>query len=117
MEGKHRTKGVEEGADPGRRRGAPAAAAPPAPAPADGGEPLIARTVPVEVDGRRFDVKVWLPESPEPPAGGGAAPARGQAPPPAPSPAARGRGPAGPARGPPPLPGTIVKTPGAGGRP
>ncbi len=36
----------------------------------DGGEPLIARTVPVEVDGRRFEVKVWLPESPELPAGG-----------------------------------------------
>jgi acetyl-CoA/propionyl-CoA carboxylase biotin carboxyl carrier protein len=28
--------------------------------------PLVARTVPVEVDGRRFDVKVWLPETTAP---------------------------------------------------
>ncbi|MFI5052871.1 MAG: acetyl-CoA carboxylase biotin carboxylase subunit [Acidimicrobiia bacterium] len=27
-------------------------------------EPLVERTVPVEVDGRRFSVKLWLPESP-----------------------------------------------------
>ncbi len=28
------------------------------------GEPLTERTVPVEVDGKRFTVKVWLPEAP-----------------------------------------------------
>jgi acetyl-CoA/propionyl-CoA carboxylase biotin carboxyl carrier protein len=27
-------------------------------------EPLVERTVPVEVDGKRFSVKLWLPESP-----------------------------------------------------
>ncbi|HET9730668.1 MAG TPA: biotin/lipoyl-containing protein, partial [Acidimicrobiia bacterium] len=31
-------------------------------APSDETEPLVERTVPVEVDGRRFEVKVWLPE-------------------------------------------------------
>src|SRR5687767_5986157 len=72
IEAKHSTKWLEEEVDPALL----AAAAPAAPATAisaeDGGEPLIARTVPVEVDGRRFEVKVWLPESPEIPAGGGA---------------------------------------------
>ncbi|MFM7270817.1 MAG: acetyl/propionyl/methylcrotonyl-CoA carboxylase subunit alpha [Actinomycetes bacterium] len=28
------------------------------------GDPLVAREVPVEVDGRRFGVKVWLPDAP-----------------------------------------------------
>jgi acetyl-CoA/propionyl-CoA carboxylase biotin carboxyl carrier protein len=35
---------------------------------AEGAPPLVARTVPVEVDGRRFEVKVWLPEGPAEPA-------------------------------------------------
>ena len=78
IEGKHSTKWLEEEVDPALLTAASAAAAPPAPAPADGGEPLIARTVPVEVDGRRFDVKVWLPESPEPLAGGGGAAGSGE---------------------------------------
>ena len=73
IEGKHSTKWLEEEVDPELLT---AAAADTAPATATSGEgesePLIARTVPVEVDGRRFDVKVWLPESPEIPAGGGA---------------------------------------------
>jgi acetyl-CoA/propionyl-CoA carboxylase biotin carboxyl carrier protein len=76
IEGKHSTKWLEEEVDPALL----SAAAGPDPAllsaSAEAGtEPLIARTVPVEVDGRRFEVKVWLPESPEPPAGGAAAPA------------------------------------------
>jgi len=41
------------------------------PAPADADAPLVERAVPVEVDGRRFSVKVWLPDAPA------AAPARG----------------------------------------
>ena len=48
------------------------AAAPAKPAEADpAAEALVERTVPVEVDGRRFSVRVWLPEAPAP----GAAPA------------------------------------------
>jgi acetyl-CoA/propionyl-CoA carboxylase biotin carboxyl carrier protein len=34
------------------------------PPPADDGAALVERTVPVEVDGRRFSVKVWLPDQP-----------------------------------------------------
>ncbi|HZI39316.1 MAG TPA: biotin carboxylase N-terminal domain-containing protein, partial [Acidimicrobiia bacterium] len=70
IEAKHSTKWLEEEVDP------ELLTAGAAPVPATSGdsaaEPLIARTVPVEVDGRRFEVKVWLPESPEIPAGGGA---------------------------------------------
>jgi acetyl-CoA/propionyl-CoA carboxylase biotin carboxyl carrier protein len=45
----------------------------PAPsAPADDAEPLIARSTTVEVNGKRFDVKMWVPET----AGVAAAPAR-----------------------------------------
>ena len=59
----------------GRGRGRPGelrrrAAAPDAAAAADGPtrrEPLLERTVPVEVDGKRFSVKLWLPESPAAP--------------------------------------------------
>ena len=48
-----------------RRRCSPQRAAPEAAA-ADGAEeaePLVERTVPVEVDGKRFSVKLWLPEA------------------------------------------------------
>jgi acetyl-CoA/propionyl-CoA carboxylase biotin carboxyl carrier protein len=76
IEAKHSTKWLEEEVDPellGSGAAAAASAAPAADTSADSGaEPLIARTVPVEVNGRRFDVKVWLPESPQLPAGGGA---------------------------------------------
>ncbi|HVJ98504.1 MAG TPA: biotin/lipoyl-containing protein, partial [Acidimicrobiia bacterium] len=30
----------------------------------DGDAPLVEKTVPVEVDGRRYTVKVWLPDAP-----------------------------------------------------
>jgi acetyl-CoA/propionyl-CoA carboxylase biotin carboxyl carrier protein len=69
-------------------------------------EPLVARLVPVEVDGRRFSVKVWLPEGPSTahpsPEGGRPRPAR---------PAALAdSGPAGSGTVASPMQGTIVKT-------
>jgi len=59
---RHSTKWVEEEVD-ASLFGTPAAAVS-APAPANGAadEALVERTVPVEVDGRRFSVRVWLPE-------------------------------------------------------
>src|SRR4029077_16687920 len=59
---RHSTKWVEEEVD-ASLFGTPAAAVS-APAPTDGAadEALVERTVPVEVDGRRFSVRVWLPE-------------------------------------------------------
>jgi acetyl-CoA/propionyl-CoA carboxylase biotin carboxyl carrier protein len=60
----HSTKWVEDeidqatfvGTDPTPLGGSGAAA--------EEAEPLVERTVPVEVDGKRFSVKLWLPESP-----------------------------------------------------
>ncbi len=62
--GTHSTKWVEEEVDPAAFGTGETAA--PAPA-ADAGEAvaLTERSVPVEVDGKRFSVKVWLPEAPE----------------------------------------------------
>jgi acetyl-CoA/propionyl-CoA carboxylase, biotin carboxylase, biotin carboxyl carrier protein len=60
----HSTKWVEDEVDPAVFA-APAAAAAAVAAPAgDGAEPveLVEQTVPVEVDGKRFTVKMWLPE-------------------------------------------------------
>ena len=63
---RHSTKWVEETVDVGTFAqyasgvGALAVAAP------DDGAALVERTVPVEVDGRRYSVKVWLPEAPAP---------------------------------------------------
>jgi acetyl-CoA/propionyl-CoA carboxylase biotin carboxyl carrier protein len=64
--------------------------------------PLLERTVPVEVDGRRFEVKVWLPEART----ATAAPARAR-----PRPAAAGSGHGGSGSGTvtAPMQGTIVK--------
>jgi len=68
--GNHSTKWVEEELD----QSLLTAAAPPAPAPVPESEAeLTERTVPVEVDGKRFAVRVWLPEAP---AGGGASTGR-----------------------------------------
>jgi acetyl-CoA/propionyl-CoA carboxylase biotin carboxyl carrier protein len=109
IEGKHSTKWLEEEVDPALLT---APATDTAPAPTAGGgsaEPLVARTVPVEVDGRRFEVKVWLPESAEPLSGGGAAPAgaKGRRPR---SAASGGGGAAGTGEVASPMQGTIVKT-------
>src|SRR5438105_6570204 len=111
IEAKHSTKWLEEEVDPALLAAAASAAPPATPGPGAGGEeePLVARTVPVEVDGRRFQVKVWLPESPAlPPAG---APAAGR--PRAGRPRSAGGGAAGAAGSgevASPMQGTIVKT-------
>ena len=65
----HSTKWVEDEVDqsqfaayattPPRSRGRPAPTA-------AASAPLVEQTVPVEVDGRRYSVKVWLPEAPGP---------------------------------------------------
>jgi len=57
-------------------------AAPAVPAPSEGADgaeaaPLVERTVPVEVDGKRFDVKLWLPDVPLGGGGAGGAAAGG----------------------------------------
>src|SRR4051812_28827990 len=100
----HSTKWVEEEVDPSTF--APSAGGLEVPAPADADAPLIERTVPVEVDGRRFSVKVWLPDAPA------AAPARAAARRPKPGLAAGGGGGAGAAGSGTviaPMQGTIVK--------
>jgi acetyl-CoA/propionyl-CoA carboxylase, biotin carboxylase, biotin carboxyl carrier protein len=60
---RHSTKWVEDEVDSSLFAG-PAAAPAAKGAEEDGGEGLVERTVPVEVDGRRFSVRVWLPEAP-----------------------------------------------------
>jgi acetyl-CoA/propionyl-CoA carboxylase biotin carboxyl carrier protein len=105
----HSTKWVEEEVDAStfaeHVRGAGAAktlTVPPADAAAG---PLVEQTVPVEVDGRRYSVKVWLPEAPSARAGGAGGPAR-----PRPKPAVTaGSGGAGSGTVTAPMQGTIVK--------
>ena len=66
--GNHSTRWLEEEVDTSALVSqASSAAAPAAPPEAEG---LVAQTVPVEVDGKRFSVKLWLPEA-GPAAGGG----------------------------------------------
>jgi acetyl-CoA/propionyl-CoA carboxylase, biotin carboxylase, biotin carboxyl carrier protein len=62
----HSTKWVEDEIDPTTfAASATGSGALAVPAPDDAsGDALVARTVPVEVDGRRFAVKVWLPDAP-----------------------------------------------------
>jgi acetyl-CoA/propionyl-CoA carboxylase biotin carboxyl carrier protein len=57
----HSTKWVEDEVDAAQFV-APAATALEVPAPADEQGANVERVIPVEVDGRRFNVKVWLPE-------------------------------------------------------
>jgi acetyl-CoA/propionyl-CoA carboxylase biotin carboxyl carrier protein len=69
----HSTKWVEETLDLSTVR-SPAAAAPEAAAPADDGEqpePLVKRSAVVEVNGKRFSVDMWVPESQAVASGGG----------------------------------------------
>ncbi len=62
--GTHSTRWVEEEVDPALLAGAaPAPVAQGAEADVDGVQ-LEERTIPVEVDGKRFSVRVWLPETP-----------------------------------------------------
>jgi acetyl-CoA/propionyl-CoA carboxylase biotin carboxyl carrier protein len=53
----HSTKWVEQRLD------LSGVASPPAAAPDDEGEPLVERSTTVEVNGKRFDVKMWVPET------------------------------------------------------
>ena len=74
---RHSTKWVEDEVDQSEFAAPAAASTGAAPDAATDGE-LVERTVPVEVDGRRFSVRVWLPAAP---AGGGTqspTPARGR---------------------------------------
>jgi acetyl-CoA/propionyl-CoA carboxylase biotin carboxyl carrier protein len=72
--GTHSTRWVEEEVDPASLD-ATAAAAPVAPGPdaETDAAPLEERTIPVEVDGKRFSVRVWLPEVSAGDAGGSGA--------------------------------------------
>jgi acetyl-CoA/propionyl-CoA/long-chain acyl-CoA carboxylase, biotin carboxylase, biotin carboxyl carrier protein len=82
-------------------------AASPTTAPVEGAEeaePLLERTVPVEVDGKRYSVKLWLPE-----ASAGAAAPRKRAARPQPGAGAAGGGAAGSGTISAPMQGTIVK--------
>ncbi|MCB1001164.1 MAG: acetyl-CoA carboxylase biotin carboxylase subunit [Acidimicrobiales bacterium] len=54
----HSTKWVEEKLD------LSGVEAPKPPAPAEGEEPLVQRSTTVEVNGKRFDVKMWVPDTP-----------------------------------------------------
>jgi acetyl-CoA/propionyl-CoA carboxylase biotin carboxyl carrier protein len=54
----HSTKWVEQVLD------LSGVAAPTPPAPTDGDEPLVKRATTVEVNGKRFEVTMWVPESP-----------------------------------------------------
>jgi len=67
----HSTKWVEDVLDLSAITSAPVAAS------ADGAAPTVQRDVDVEVDGRRFHVRVWVPEDVAAPVVGAAAPARG----------------------------------------
>ncbi|MGH8998523.1 MAG: biotin/lipoyl-containing protein, partial [Acidimicrobiia bacterium] len=83
-------------------------AAPPQPVDDDAPEALVPRSVPVEVDGRRFQVNVWLPPAP---AGGGSGEGPGAAGAARPrSRSAGGGGAAGSGMVVAPMQGTIVKT-------
>ncbi len=101
----HSTKWVEDEVDQELLTGAAAA---PTGAPAvEGEEPeeLIERTVPVEVDGKRFTVKLWMPEAPVVSGGGG----RKKSAKPRPGGAAGGAGTHGSGTLSAPMQGTIVK--------
>jgi acetyl-CoA/propionyl-CoA carboxylase biotin carboxyl carrier protein len=62
--GTHSTKWVEEEVDPALLTASAAMPAVAGPTPDAPNDELLERTVPVEVDGKRFSVRVWLPEGP-----------------------------------------------------
>ena len=96
----HSTKWVEERLD------LSGIAAPAAPAPtSDDAEPLVQRTTTVEVNGKRFDVKMWVPEGPAVAAG----PAKAAKKPARSSSGGAGGGAAGSGNVEVPMQGTIVK--------
>ncbi len=104
--GKHSTKWVEEELDPTVLAGAADVVPPTTGAEPEPEAELTERTVPVEVDGKRFSVRLWLPDAP--PAGGvgGAGPTRRAR---RPNPASGGAGGAGNGMIASPMQGTIVK--------
>jgi acetyl-CoA/propionyl-CoA carboxylase, biotin carboxylase, biotin carboxyl carrier protein len=96
----HSTKWVEQNLD---LSNLPKAAAP---APTEeGAEPLVKRSTTVEVNGKRFDVSMWVPESPVMVAAGGSAPKKAKRA----AGAAGGAGPLGSGNVTVPMQGTIVK--------
>jgi acetyl-CoA/propionyl-CoA carboxylase, biotin carboxylase, biotin carboxyl carrier protein len=99
--GAHSTKWVEEDLDQGLFSTA-SATMPDAPTTADAPD-LVEHTVPVEVNGKRFSVRLWLPDAPMAGSGGGGR--RG----PRPKPAANSAGGAGDGTITAPMQGTIVK--------
>jgi acetyl-CoA/propionyl-CoA carboxylase biotin carboxyl carrier protein len=102
----HSTKWVEDEVDPASFAATPSGEAVTIPPPEHGDAGLVERTVPVEVDGRRYQVKVWLPDAPATTtaraSGGGRAKPR-------PSAAAHGSGATGDGTVTAPMQGTIVK--------
>jgi acetyl-CoA/propionyl-CoA carboxylase biotin carboxyl carrier protein len=60
---RHSTKWVEDEVDPATFADTATAASLPVTEDVEEVEPLLERTVPVEVDGKRYSVKLWLPES------------------------------------------------------
>lgn len=77
IEARHSTKWVESELDPSVFAAAATDVAAGSPPMAGAPEALIERAVPVEVNGKLFNVKVWLPETPS--GGGAGSPAGGMA--------------------------------------
>jgi acetyl-CoA/propionyl-CoA carboxylase biotin carboxyl carrier protein len=96
----HSTKWVEQNLDLSQL---PKAAA--APAVEEGQEPLVKRSTTVEVNGKRFDVNMWVPESPMVAVAGGAGPKKAKRA----AGGAGGAGPIGSGNVTVPMQGTIVK--------
>jgi acetyl-CoA/propionyl-CoA carboxylase biotin carboxyl carrier protein len=102
-DGDHSTKWVENDFDTSTFATAVSAAPPPVPD-AEQGEERVERVVPVEVDGKRFEVKLWLPDSPVVAGDGGGGARRSR-----PRPVASSGGGAGSGTIAAPMQGTIVK--------
>jgi acetyl-CoA/propionyl-CoA carboxylase biotin carboxyl carrier protein len=99
---KHSTKWVEETLD---LSGIAAPKAPAPPATDEDAAPLVERSTTVEVNGKRFDVKMWVPDTPMVAVAGGAAKAKK----PARAAAAHGAAGGGSGNVEVPMQGTIVK--------